>query len=103
MYRREKRAGRPFDLLILDLTIPGGQGGKETMKRLLAEDPKVRALVSSGYSNDPVMSRFHEHGFQGVVKKPYRMDDLGSALEAVLGKAGAANPPAASVPAQRRD
>jgi len=71
-----REAGRPFDLTIMDLTIPGGMGGKETMRRLREKDPVIRAIVSSGYSNDPVMAHYQDHGFDGVLPKPYVMNDL---------------------------
>lgn len=70
--------------VIMDLTIPGGRGGKEVIKDLLALDPQVRAIVSSGYSNDPIMSNCTEYGFKGVVKKPFKMEDLRDVLEEVL-------------------
>jgi PAS domain S-box-containing protein len=69
-------AGRPFDLAILDLTIPGGMGGKEAIRRLRERDPVIRTIVSSGYSNDPVMGRYTEHGFNAVLPKPYVVNDL---------------------------
>jgi PAS domain S-box-containing protein len=88
-YERARAAGRPFDAVIMDLTIPGGQGGKEAIACFLAQDPGVRAIVSSGYSNDPVMANFAAHGFSGVITKPYRLADLGAALAAVMGQAPA--------------
>jgi len=69
-------AGRPFDLVVMDLTIPGGMGGKETMRRMREKDTVVRAIVSSGYSNDPVMANHADYGFDGVLPKPYTMSDL---------------------------
>ena len=68
--------GRPFDLVVMDLTIPGGMGGKETIRRLREKDTRVSAIVSSGYSNDPVMANYEEHGFNGVLPKPYTMDNM---------------------------
>ncbi len=68
----------------MDLTIPGGKGGKEVIKDLIEMDPDAKAIVSSGYSNDPVMSNFTEYGFKGVVKKPFKIEDLSSAIENVL-------------------
>jgi CheY-like chemotaxis protein len=68
--------GQPFDIAIMDLTIPGGMGGKETISRLRQTDTAIRAIVSSGYSNDPVMAHHDEHGFDGVLPKPYVVDDL---------------------------
>ena len=60
---KAKESGRPFDAVILDLTVPGGMGGKETMERLLRIDPQVKAIVSSGYSDGPIMANFKEYGF----------------------------------------
>jgi two-component system cell cycle sensor histidine kinase/response regulator CckA len=71
---------RPFAAVILDLTIPGGMGGKETIRRLREIDPGVRAIVSSGYSNDAVIADFRASGFVAMVAKPYRMEDLARAL-----------------------
>ncbi len=87
VYENTFRSGRPFDAVIMDLTIPGGMGGKETIQRLLRIDPKVKAIVSSGYSNDPVMAEYDVHGFRGVLPKPYNADDLATILSQVLGPA----------------
>ncbi len=76
--------GKPFEAIVMDLTVPGGMGGKEAMRRLLEIDPKVRAIVSSGYSQDPVMANYKEFGFSGVVEKPYQVDVLAKALASVL-------------------
>ncbi len=84
--RRAQESGVPFDLVILDLTVKGGMGGKETIKRLMEIDPCVRAIVSSGYSSGPVVSEYAKHGFCGSVRKPYGMRDLRAALEAAMGK-----------------
>ena len=83
-YRKAMAAGRTFDAVILDLTIRGGMGGKETMQALRAIDPEVIALVSSGYSNDPVMADYTDHGFAGVVAKPYDMYELGHKLKEAI-------------------
>lgn len=74
----------PVDLLILDLTIPGGMGGLEAMERILAIDPDARAIVSSGYSNDPVIANYRDHGFRGAIVKPYRMEDLNGVVASAL-------------------
>ena len=83
-YKVAMEAGQKFDLVISDLTIPGGMGGQETMRRLLELDPEVRAIVSSGYANDPVMSRFEDFGFSGMIAKPYELDALGRKVAEVL-------------------
>lgn len=82
-FTRAKESGNPFDLVILDLTVRGGMGGKEVIRELIKIDPAVRAIVSSGYSTDPVMAHFREYGFQGALAKPYEMRELSE----VLGKA----------------
>jgi two-component system, cell cycle sensor histidine kinase and response regulator CckA len=83
-YRDALRSGNRFDAIIMDLTIPGGKGGREVIKDFVDMDPDVKAIVSSGYSNDPVMSNFSEYGFKGVVKKPFKIEDLSTAIEQVL-------------------
>ncbi len=84
-YRQAQEEGVPFDCVIMDLTIPGGMGGKEAIARLRMINPGIRAIVSSGYSNDPVMANFSAHGFKGRVAKPYRLEDLIAVLKQVLG------------------
>lgn len=85
VYENMLRSGRPFGVVIMDLTIPGGLGGKETIQRLLRIDPNVRAVVSSGYSNDPVMAEYDAYGFVGVLPKPYNADALSDMLNQLLG------------------
>jgi DNA-binding NtrC family response regulator len=75
---------KPYDAIILDLTIPGGLGGKDAVKNLLEMDPELRAIVFSGYSNDPVMSNFREYGFKGMLAKPFDLKTLGKVLNDVL-------------------
>ena len=75
-YRQARASGEPFDVVIMDLTIRGGMGGKEAIQRLQEIDPEVRAIVSSGYSNDPVMANYRDHGFMGMVRKPYVIKDM---------------------------
>ncbi|HEY2102863.1 MAG TPA: PAS domain S-box protein [Chthoniobacterales bacterium] len=77
LYRQRLEAGQRFDLVILDLTLPGGMGGKEALKRLLEIDPTVNAIVSSGYATDATMSRYEDYGFRGVIAKPYEASELG--------------------------
>jgi len=83
-YKRAKESKRPFDAIILDLTVPGGMGGKEAIQRLLEIDSDVKAIVSSGYSNNPVMSEYTQYGFLGIVTKPYKIKELSKVLYSVL-------------------
>lgn len=85
-YRAAAQSGRPFDAVLMDLTISGGMGGKDTMAALLAMDPKARVVVSSGYSNDPIMASFRDFGFKAVLGKPYELHDLRTVLSSVLGE-----------------
>ena len=72
-----------YDVVILDLTIPGGMGGKETIRELLKIDPKVKAIVSSGYSSDPIMSDYKQYGFRNVMAKPYKIEELDEIIQRV--------------------
>jgi CheY-like chemotaxis protein len=83
-YRAAQAAGRPFDIVILDLTVPGGMGGREAMEELLRFDPAARAIVSSGYSRDPVLANHTAHGFRGVLPKPYTLDQMRTVVGEVL-------------------
>ena len=69
LYKKALKASEPFDVVVLDLTIRGGMGGREVIKKLLEIDPDVKAIVSSGYSNDPVMAFYREYGFSAVFNK----------------------------------
>ena len=82
-----REAGKPFSVVVMDLTVPGGMGGREAIARLREIDPNVKAIVSSGYSSDPVLANYRAHGFCGVVAKPYRFDDFGRVLRAALAEA----------------
>ena len=90
LYKSARRSGEGYDLLIMDLTVAGGMGGAQAMQELVSIDPEVRALVASGYYNDPVMARHVEHGFSGVLKKPFTMAELRKALAGTLDAAGEA-------------
>jgi two-component system cell cycle sensor histidine kinase/response regulator CckA len=68
----------------MDITVPGGMGGKEAIKELLAIDPDVKAIVSSGYAQDPIMSNYKQYGFAGVVPKPYNLEEMSRELHKVL-------------------
>ncbi len=83
-YKKEMDTGKPFDAVILDLTIPGGMGGKETIKKLRGFDPDIKALVSSGYSNDQVMANHKDYGFKGVITKPFDTDELKRVLNKLM-------------------
>lgn len=83
MYR-EALGSRPFDAVVLDLVVPKGMGGAETMERLLDMDPKVRAVVCSGYSKDPIMASHLEHGFMAVLPKPFLIGSLKKVLDDML-------------------
>ena len=80
-YQKQQKSGNPFDAVILDLTIKGGMGGEQTIGELMKIDPNIKAIVSSGYFNDPVMSDFKKYGFTGRIAKPYGMNTLKKALE----------------------
>ncbi|MEI7555533.1 PAS domain S-box protein [Candidatus Chlorohelix sp.] len=83
-YREAKNRKQPFTLVILDLTIPGGMGGLETIEKLLQLDPSVKAIVSSGYSNDPVLAKYGDYGFVDVLKKPYNLATLEEVVRQVI-------------------
>jgi PAS domain S-box-containing protein len=83
-YREAQDAGRPFDAVIMDLTIAGGMGGRDAVRLLKEHDRTAVAIASSGYSNDPVMSDHAAHGFDGVLPKPYSVDQLAAALRRLI-------------------
>jgi PAS domain S-box-containing protein len=90
-YVRAKADNKPFDMVIMDLTIPGGMGGKEAVERLREIDPEIKAIVSSGYSNDPVMANFRAYGFEGAVSKPYKVAEIVDTLYKVIKSADEKN------------
>jgi len=83
-YETARRIGRPFDLVLLDLTVPGGMGAVEALAQVRVKDPAVRAVVMSGYASDPVCMDPRAHGFRGVLSKPYRVSELGRIIQAAL-------------------
>lgn len=84
LYQQAKETGDPFMAVVMDLTIPGGIGGLETMGILQRIDPDIKAIISSGYANDPVIADYKRYGFSGVVIKPYKVDDLLAELEKII-------------------
>ncbi len=82
-YKKAKESGHPFDLVIFDLTVPGGMGGRGALKELKVYDPGIKAIVASGYSHNPVMANPKEFGFQGVLSKPFSLQDLVRVMESV--------------------
>ncbi len=84
IFTEAQKSGQPFDAVILDLTVPGGMGGKEAMENLLKIDPKVKAIASSGYSDDPIMAEFHKYGFSAIIPKPYRVMEAGKILHDII-------------------
>ena len=75
----------------MDLTIPGGMGGKEVIKELLVFDPEVTAIVSSGYSKDPVMANYQQYGFSAVLAKPLRLEEVARVINMTVNSASSRN------------
>jgi len=84
LFRVAMDSGEPFDVVILDLTIQMGMGGKDTILRLSEIDPDVKGIVATGYSNDPVVSNYQEYGFKGALTKPYTTEELSQVLHDVI-------------------
>jgi len=84
LYQAFLNDNRKIDLVVMDLTIPGGMGGKETIEKLLQIDPEARAIVSSGYSNDPVMAEYEKYGFRACLKKPFKLEELVAILNEIM-------------------
>jgi len=83
-YSEALQSENPFSAVILDLTIPGGTGGKDTVTALRKIDPGLRCVVTSGYSHDQVLSRYREYGFQEVLRKPYTLKEIGEILSRLV-------------------
>ena len=84
VYKKAFHSGTPFDLVILDLTVPQGWGGQLTLERLLKIDPDISAIIASGYVNDPVIENYGDYGFQGALKKPFKRDEMKKLVEKIL-------------------
>jgi CheY-like chemotaxis protein len=84
MYKKALKSENPIDLTILDLTIPGGMGGKETVREILSIKPDAKVIVCSGYSTDSAMARYKDFGFRAAINKPYKFEDLEEAIISVL-------------------
>ncbi len=93
LYCKAREAGRPFDLVIMDLTVPGGVGGKDAIRKLHEIDPGAKAIVSSGYSQDPILANYLDYGFLGVITKPYRIREMSEIVSRVITKDGTVNDP----------
>ena len=85
IFRSAQQNGDPFDVVILDLTVPGAMGGKQAHEQLRQLDPDVKTIVSSGYSSDPLMADHARHGFAAAIRKPYLMHELATLLKRVIG------------------
>jgi PAS domain S-box-containing protein len=84
LYKKALESAEPFNVVIMDLTIAGGMGGKEAIKKLSEIDPGVVAIVSSGFSTDPIMADFRKYGFSGIITKPYKIQEMSEALYTVI-------------------
>jgi CheY-like chemotaxis protein len=84
LYKVAHESGTPYRAVIMDLTIPNGMDGKEAIGELISFDPDARVVVSSGYSRDPIMANFKEHGFSAVLVKPYRFDEFSRVVKSVI-------------------
>jgi CheY-like chemotaxis protein len=83
-YQAAIESGKPFDIVILDLTIRGGMDGRDTIKKLSVINPNVKAIVSSGYSGDTILSDYHKYGFKARLTKPYKLEELKDTLNKLL-------------------
>jgi CheY-like chemotaxis protein len=85
-YKEGMESGDPFDGVILDLTVKGGMGGEEAVKKLIEMDPEARVMITSGYSKDPVLMNFRAYGFRGAITKPFMARELHAAVRALVGE-----------------
>jgi two-component system cell cycle sensor histidine kinase/response regulator CckA len=86
-YRNAIQSGTPFDLVLLDLTVRQGLGGQAAMERMLKIDPSIKAIIASGFVDDPVIENFANYGFQGALKKPFKREEMKSLVEKILRQA----------------
>ena len=86
LYKQAKESGHPFHVVIMDLSVPGGMGGMEAIQELRRVDPEVKAIVSSGYSDDLIMSEFKRYGFTAAMAKPYQIQELAKTLQCIIGE-----------------
>ncbi len=84
LFKKHLTEEKPFDLVIMDLTIPGGMGGKEAVRKILEINPQARVVVSSGYSTDPIMANYRKFGFVATIHKPYQLETLENVLHTLL-------------------
>jgi two-component system, cell cycle sensor histidine kinase and response regulator CckA len=84
-FKSAQHAGSPFDVVILDLMVPGKMGGKEAISQLAAADPAVKAILVSGYTRDPAMTEFRKYGFSAVLTKPFSLQELAMTMDFVIG------------------
>lgn len=89
IYQESVDADNKFDIVILDLTVPGGMGGKEAVQEILKIDSEAKVIVSSGYSNDPIMANFGDYGYCSAIVKPYRVQELSMVISQVIGNSPA--------------
>ncbi len=86
LYKKAKESAKPFDAVIMDLTIPGGMGGKKAVRKVLEIDPEAKVIVTSGYSNDPVLAEYKKYGFSGIITKPFKIKEISEAVLQVINK-----------------
>jgi PAS domain S-box-containing protein len=84
LYKKESDSGKPVDIIIMDLTIPGGMGGESAVQEIRAINPEAKVIVSSGYSNDPVMAHYQDYGFSATLVKPFQVQDIIDAINKLL-------------------
>jgi two-component system, cell cycle sensor histidine kinase and response regulator CckA len=85
LYKMRKNSNKPFDIVIIDLIVPGGTGEKETIQNLLEYGPQAKVLIASGSSNDPYVVNFRDYGFKGAIVRPYQIKELGTVIYDILG------------------